>query len=206
MTLTAPTTAPPAQPPSDRLIQRRFTVAGADVYASVPWGRRDARIGVGDDVAFEQAGVEFPTGWSDTAVNITASKYFRGAVGTPERESSLRELLDRVVDTVTAWGDAGGCFADSDEAEAFGDELRWLLLRQRAAFNSPVWFNIGVAGVPQQARRVSFSPWRTRWNRSCPGTARRAGSSRAVPGPGSTCRRSGPATRASLAAARLRGR
>ena len=162
MTLTAPATAPPpgslfdgvdapARPPAADSAERRFTAAGDDVYASVAWGRRDARIGAGDDVAFEQAGVEFPTSWSDTAVNITASKYFRGTLGTPERESSLRELLDRVVDTIAAWGDADGYFRTDAETQVFADELRWLLLHQRAAFNSPVWFNIGVAGVPQQA-------------------------------------------------------
>ena len=132
-------------------VGRRHTIAGDDVYATVSWGRRDARIGAGDDVTFEQPGVEFPSTWSDTAVNITASKYFRGTLGTAERETSLRELLDRVSETIASWGAADGYFADEAETRAFSDELRWLLLHQRAAFNSPVWFNIGVAGVPQQA-------------------------------------------------------
>ena len=131
--------------------RRRFTSPGQDVYDSVRWVRRDARIGAGDEVVFAQDGVEFPEAWSDTAVNIVASKYFRGAAGSPEREWSLRQLIDRVVDTITAWSAADGYFADDAEAQTFADELRWLLVHQRVAFNSPVWFNIGVAGVPQQA-------------------------------------------------------
>ena len=131
--------------------RRRFTSPGQDVYDSARWVRRDARIGAGDEVVFAQDGVEFPEAWSDTAVNIVASKYFRGAAGSPEREWSLRQLIDRVVDTITAWGETDGYFAAGADAEAFAEELRWLLLHQRVAFNSPVWFNIGVAGVPQQA-------------------------------------------------------
>ena len=131
--------------------RRRFTTPGQDVYDSVRWVRRDARIGAGDEVVFAQDGVEFPEAWSDTAVNIVASKYFRGAAGSPEREWSLRQLMDRVVDTITAWGETDGYFAGGAEAQTFAEELRWLLVHQRVAFNSPVWFNIGVAGVPQQA-------------------------------------------------------
>ena len=102
-------------------------------------------------VAFEQTDVEFPAGWSQNATNIVAQKYFRGTVGAPERESSLRQVVDRVVDTITRWGIEGGYFADDAEASAFSDELKYILVTQRAAFNSPVWFNIGVDGVPQQA-------------------------------------------------------
>ena len=117
------------------------------------WERRDARISNWKDgtVAFEQLGVEFPVGWSLNATNIVAQKYFRGTLGTPERESSLRQVIDRVADTITTWGVEGGYFVDPDEAEAFSDELKYILVTQRAAFNSPVWFNIGVKGVPQQA-------------------------------------------------------
>ena len=85
------------------------------------------------------------------ATNILAQKYFRGPLSSPERESSLRQVVDRVVDTITAWGVKDGYFADDDEAAAFGDELKYLIVTQKAAFNSPVWFNIGVQGVPQQA-------------------------------------------------------
>ena len=102
-------------------------------------------------VAFEQLDVEFPVGWSLNATNIVAQKYFRGTLGTPEREWSLQQVIDRVVDTITAWGLEDGYFVDDAEAEAFRDELKYLLVTQTAAFNSPVWFNIGVKGVPQQA-------------------------------------------------------
>ena len=102
-------------------------------------------------VAFEQPDVEVPATWSLNATNILAQKYFRGTLGTPERETSLRQVIDRVVDTITAWGIQGGYFVDDSEAEAFRDELKHLIVHQKAAFNSPVWFNIGVKGVPQQA-------------------------------------------------------
>jgi ribonucleoside-diphosphate reductase alpha chain len=140
----------------DRLtigIRRRFTKPGIHPYDSVVWERRDARITNWKDgtSAFEQLGVEFPVTWSVNATNIVAQKYFRGTVGMPEREQSLRQVIDRVADTIADWGIEGGYFADSDEAEAFRDELKFILVTQRAAFNSPVWFNIGVKGVPQQA-------------------------------------------------------
>lgn len=134
-------------------IARRHTTAGSDVYELFDWERRDARIHDWRDgsVAFEQLGVEVPTSWSVNASNILAQKYFRGTIGTPGRESSLRQVVDRVVDTITAWGIEGKYFANDDEAETFRDELKFLIVSQRAAFNSPVWFNIGVSGVPQQA-------------------------------------------------------
>ena len=134
-------------------IRRHFTTAGTHPYDTVEWERRDARISnwKTGEVAFEQLGVEFPVGWSLNATNIVAQKYFRGTVGTVERESSLKQVADRVVDTITAWGVADGYFVDDAEAAAFSDELKYLIVHQRAAFNSPVWFNIGVKGVPQQA-------------------------------------------------------
>ena len=89
--------------------------------------------------------------WSLNATNIVAQKYFRGTLGTPEREWSLRQVIDRVVDTIADWGVRDGYFVDDEEAAAFRDELKYVLVHQRAAFNSPVWFNIGVKGVPQQA-------------------------------------------------------
>ena len=140
----------------DRLaigIGRRFTEAGVHPYDQVLWEHRDARISNWKDgtVAFEQLGVEFPVGWSLNATNIVSQKYFRGTLGTPERESSLKEVVDRVADTITLWGTEGGYFDGAEEAAAFCDELKYILVTQRAAFNSPVWFNIGVAGVPQQA-------------------------------------------------------
>jgi adenosylcobalamin-dependent ribonucleoside-diphosphate reductase len=130
-----------------------FTSEGVDPYDEVVWERRDARITNHADgsVAFEQADVEFPAAWSQNATNIVAQKYFRGHLGAPERESSLRQVVDRVVDTITRWGLEGGYFSDDAEASAFSDELKYILVTQRAAFNSPVWFNIGVPGVRAQA-------------------------------------------------------
>jgi ribonucleoside-diphosphate reductase alpha chain len=134
-------------------IRRQFTVPGQDPYETVEWERRDARIVhyATGAVAFEQVGVEVPAGWSLNATNILAQKYFRGTLGTREREWSLRQVADRVVDTITGWGQKDGYFVDDDEAEAFRAELKYLIIHQKAAFNSPVWFNIGVEGVPQQA-------------------------------------------------------
>src|SRR5215831_10980216 len=134
-------------------IGRHFTRPGVDPYDTLEWERRDARIPNFKDGgdAFFQAGVEFPTTWSLNATNIVAQKYFRGTVGTPEREWSLRQVVDRVADTIADWGVRDGYFVDAEEAEAFRDELKYLLVHQMASFNSPVWFNIGVKGVPQQA-------------------------------------------------------
>ena len=133
-------------------IGRHFTGQGIDPYDTVTWERRDARITNyrTGEVAFEQLGVEVPSTWSLNATNILAQKYFRGTPGTPEREWSLKQVADRVVDTVTAWGMKDGYFLDDEEAESFRAELKYLIIHQKAAFNSPVWFNIGVAGVPQQ--------------------------------------------------------
>jgi ribonucleoside-diphosphate reductase alpha chain len=140
----------------DRLsigIRRHYTTPGVNPYDMVEWERRDARITNWKDgsVAFEQKDVEIPASWSLNATNIVAQKYFRGTLGTEERETSLRQVIDRVADTITTWGIEGGYFVDTDEAEAFRSELKYILVTQRAAFNSPVWFNIGVKGVPQQA-------------------------------------------------------
>ena len=134
-------------------ITRHFTSPGTNPYQQVQWERRDARISNWKDgtVAFEQLGVEFPVSWSLNATNIVAQKYFRGTLGTPERESSLRQVIDRVADTISRWGVDGGYFVNPHEVEAFNEELKYILVTQRAAFNSPVWFNIGVKGVPQQA-------------------------------------------------------
>ncbi len=133
-------------------IRRHFTQPGTHPYDTLEWERREARIPNyrdGTD-AFFQPDVEFPVSWSQNATNIVAQKYFRGTLGTPERESSLKQVIDRVADTITDWGVRDGYFVDDDEAEAFRNELKYVLVHQRAAFNSPVWFNIGVHGVPQQ--------------------------------------------------------
>ncbi|HJO19363.1 MAG TPA: vitamin B12-dependent ribonucleotide reductase, partial [Acidimicrobiales bacterium] len=134
-------------------IRRLFTEAGVHPYDAVVWEHRESRLVDHRDgsVAFEQLGVEVPASWSVNATNILAQKYFRGKVGTPERESSLRQVADRIVDTIAAWGRDDGYFTDDDEADAFADELKHLIVSQKAAFNSPVWFNIGVPDTPQQA-------------------------------------------------------
>ena len=134
-------------------LRRHFTTEGVHPYDEVVWERRDARITNYRDgaVAFEQMGVEVPAFWSVNATNILAQKYFRGPLNTPERETSLKQVADRVADTITAWGVKDGYFLDDTEAAAFNAELKHLIIHQKAAFNSPVWFNIGVKGVPQQA-------------------------------------------------------
>jgi len=134
-------------------IRRHFTTEGVHPYDEVRWERRDSRITNYRDgtVAFEQLGVEVPESWSVNATNILAQKYFRGTLGTPERETSLKQVADRVADSITSWGLKDGYFADEEEAEIYRDELKHLIIHQKAAFNSPVWFNIGVDGVPQQA-------------------------------------------------------
>jgi ribonucleoside-diphosphate reductase alpha chain len=140
-------------------IRRHFTQAGTHPYDTVQWERRDARIPNYKDGgdAFFQPGVEFPVGWSQNATNIVAQKYFRGTLGTTEREWSLRQVIDRIADTIVGWGIRDGYFSGDEDAETFRDELKYVLVHQRAAFNSPVWFNIGVKGVPQQAS--ACQPW-----------------------------------------------
>ncbi len=134
-------------------IRRHYTSADTHPFDQVGWERRDARISnwKTGEVAFEQLGVEFPLGWSLNATNIVAQKYFRGTPDTDEREWSLKQVADRVADTITEWGIRDGYFVTDEEAEAFRAELKYIIITQRAAFNSPVWFNIGVEGVPQQA-------------------------------------------------------
>ncbi len=143
-------------------ICRHYTESGRHPYEMIEWERRESRISDyrTGAVAFEQLDVEVPLTWSMNATNILAQKYFRGTLGTLEREQSLRQVIDRVADTITAWGVKDGYFADAEEAAAFCDELKYLVATQKAAFNSPVWFNIGVKGVPQQASAASHT---TRW-------------------------------------------
>ncbi len=131
---------------------RYFTSDGVHPFDEVEWEVRDAVIPNFKEGgnAFEQRGVEFPKGWSQNATNIVAQKYFRGTLGTPERESTVRQLIGRVVDTIRGWGEKDGYFATTGDAQVFADELTHLLVNQKAAFNSPVWFNVGVANTPQQ--------------------------------------------------------
>jgi ribonucleoside-diphosphate reductase alpha chain len=130
---------------------RHFTPPGSHAFDLVEWERRTAAItGEKGQVIFEQKDVEVPRSWSQLAINVVAQKYFRGGVGTPERETSVRQLIDRVVETLARWGRDGGYFATEEDAENWSQELRYLLVTQHASFNSPVWFNIGVPGRAQQ--------------------------------------------------------
>jgi ribonucleoside-diphosphate reductase alpha chain len=130
--------------------ERYFTRSGVDPFDTVEWERRDAVIsGADGKVFFEQRGVEFPKSWSQTATNVVVQKYFRGTLGTPQREESVRAMIGRVADTIYGWGKTDGYFKSEQEAWAFRDELVHLLLHQKMAFNSPVWFNVGVEAQPQ---------------------------------------------------------
>ncbi|MGZ8580281.1 MAG: vitamin B12-dependent ribonucleotide reductase [Actinomycetota bacterium] len=131
---------------------RYFTTEGKHPFDDVEWEVRDAVIPNYKEGgnAFEQRDVEFPASWSQNATNIVAQKYFRGTLGTPQRESSVRQLAGRVVDTITRWGQKNGYFASDHDAEVFAEELTHLIVTQKAAFNSPVWFNVGVPDTPQQ--------------------------------------------------------
>src|SRR5216117_1842821 len=131
---------------------RFFTPAGSHAYDLVEWERRTAAItGEKGQVIFEQKDVEVPRSWSQLAINVVAQKYFRGSPGSPERETSVRQIIDRVVDTLAKWGREGSYFATEEDALNWSEELRYLLVTQHASFNSPVWFNIGVPGRSQQA-------------------------------------------------------
>jgi ribonucleoside-diphosphate reductase alpha chain len=130
-------------------IRRLLSSPGTHPFESVEWELRDAHIGHGDHVAFEQSDVEFPKSWSQNATNIVAQKYFRGQLGSPAREHSVKQMISRVAGTITGWGRAGGYFASEEDATAFNHELTHILLHQMAAFNSPVWFNVGFEEHPQ---------------------------------------------------------
>src|SRR5215207_7665963 len=130
-------------------VGRRFTEAGVSPFDAVEWEIRDAVIGDPESPAFEQRGVEFPKSWSQNATNIVAQKYFRGRMDSPEREHSVKQMIGRVAGTIAEWGRDGGYFASADDAQAFEDELTHILIHQMAAFNSPVWFNVGFEESPQ---------------------------------------------------------
>jgi ribonucleoside-diphosphate reductase alpha chain len=137
--------------PAGVKIERVWTTEGVHPYDDVTWERRDVVMTNWRDgsINFEQRGVEFPETWSINAANIVTTKYFRGAVGTPQREWSLKQLIDRVVGTYRKAGEDNGYFATSADADVFADELTWMLLHQVFSFNSPVWFNVGTSS-PQQ--------------------------------------------------------
>jgi ribonucleoside-diphosphate reductase alpha chain len=123
---------------------RRFSTEGTSPYDDVQWEKRTASItDTKGNSIFEQKDVEVPLDWSMTATNIVASKYLHGQIGTPERETGVRQLVGRVAETIRDWGIAGGYFASALDAAIFYDELAHMLLTQKVAFNSPVWFNVG---------------------------------------------------------------
>jgi ribonucleoside-diphosphate reductase alpha chain len=137
--------------PGKLRFRRHFTEGENHPFDQVEWEVRDAVIPNYKEGgnAFEQRGVEFPVSWSQNATNIVAQKYFRGPLGTPQRESSVRQMIGRVVDTITGWGIKDGYFASDGDARVFAEELTHLLVTQKAAFNSPVWFNVGAEPNPQ---------------------------------------------------------
>ncbi len=147
---TIATTIEPASGQGEGLrISRRFTTPGVHPFDTVEWEQRDARIGQGGKVAFEQVDVEFPVTWSQNATNIVAQKYFRGQLDSPARERSVRQMIGRVAGTIRSWGRDRGYFASDGDADTFEAELTHVLLFQMAAFNSPVWFNVGFEETPQ---------------------------------------------------------
>jgi ribonucleoside-diphosphate reductase alpha chain len=130
-------------------VERRFSTPGVHPFDQIEWEIRDALIGNPEKPAFEQRGVEFPAAWSQNATNIVAQKYFRGRLGSPERESSVKQMIGRVAGTIANWGREGGYFASEEDGDTFEMELTAILLNQKAAFNSPVWFNVGFEEQPQ---------------------------------------------------------
>src|SRR5947209_253731 len=139
-------------------VRRYFTTPGEHPFDTVEWELRDARIGHGDKVTFEQRDVEFPRSWSQNATNIVAQKYFRGQPGATERERSVKQMISRVAGTIATWGRERGYFASADDADSFEAELTYVLLHQMAAFNSPVWFNVGwhAVGDPKMQASACF--------------------------------------------------
>jgi ribonucleoside-diphosphate reductase alpha chain len=131
-------------------IGRHFTHTGVSPYDEIEWEQRAASItNEKGKVVFEQTNVEIPKAWSQMATNVVVSKYFRGPLGSPQREHSVRQMIGRVADTITGWGRKDGYFASEEDAQSFHDELTHVLLHQRACFNSPVWFNCGIEEKPQ---------------------------------------------------------
>src|SRR5262245_48918510 len=140
----------PGNQPRGLHFERRYTTPGVHPFDAVEWEGRDAVIANEKGATvFEQRGVEVPKLWSQTATNVVVSKYFRGQLGSPSRERSVRQLIGRVADTIAVWGRQGGYFATEEDAETFHAELTHILLHQVACFNSPVWFNVGIEAKPQ---------------------------------------------------------
>ena len=132
------------------VVNRRYTEPGKHPYDQIEWELRAAILsGDGGQTVFEQKDVEIPKTWSQLATNVVVSKYFRGALNTPQRENSVRHMISRVTDTIADWGRKQGYFATEEDAETFHAELTHIILHQRATFNSPAWFNVGVEDNPQ---------------------------------------------------------
>jgi len=144
-----PTTIETPTPGEALSVERLFTSPGTHPFEAVEWELREARIGHGDRVAFEQRDVEFPKSWSQNATNIVSQKYFRGQLESPAREHSVKQMIGRVAGTIAGWGRERGYFASDEHGDAFEAELTHILLHQMAAFNSPVWFNVGFEEQPQ---------------------------------------------------------
>lgn len=142
--------APIVPPKRGITVNRHWTKPGVHPFDTIEWELREAKI-IGEDgkVVFEQNDVEVPKAWSQLATNVVVSKYFRGKHGSPEREKSVKQMIARVADVITRWGTTGGYFVDAQTAETFRMELTHMLVTQKAAFNSPVWFNVGVKEQPQ---------------------------------------------------------
>jgi ribonucleoside-diphosphate reductase alpha chain len=136
-------------------IRRFFTSSGQHPFEAIEWELRDARIGHGDKISFEQRDVEFPKTWSQNATNIVAQKYFRGQPGSPTRERSVKQMIGRVAGTIASWGRERGYFATQEDGDTFEAELTFILLHQMAAFNSPVWFNVGWHAVGDSKMQAS---------------------------------------------------
>src|SRR4051794_10420370 len=151
MEQTPQTTIAPAPRRSGKAlsVRRLFTKPGVHPFDEVEWEIRDARIGHGDRVAFEQSDIEFPKSWSQNSTNIVAQKYFRGQLDSPTRERSVKQMVGRVAGTISDWGRERGYFASVEDGDSFEAELTYILLNQLAAFNSPVWFNVGFEEQPQ---------------------------------------------------------
>ena len=159
--------------------RRFFTIPGRDPFDEIEWELRHAHIPGKDGPAFEQKDVEFPKFWSQTATNIVSQKYFRGRMASPERERSVKQMIGRVVDTIGGWGREGGYFANDEEAETFEAELKAILVKQYASFNSPVWFNVGFEAKPQCSRVPAVARARLDARRDGPDRrARRGGADR----------------------------
>src|SRR5665213_1903175 len=136
---------------------RRFSKDGVSPYDEVQWEKRTASITDAKvNTIFEQKDVEVPADWSMTATNIVASKYLHGQMNTPERETGVRQLVSRVAETIRDWGIRGGYFASDDDASIFHDELVSMLVTQKVAFNSPVWFNVGCDRLEPDAEGLNW--------------------------------------------------